>query len=254
MIYYFSGTGNSKWAAERLAALTGDTAARMDVNGRGAEEAPAAGAGERIGLVFPIHAWGAPKAVADFAARIKVDPGAYAYALCTCGDDAGNAMQKLRRVYPWKAAWSLSMPNNYIPMYDADAPALEKAKLAAARLRLPKIAAQILAGKAVFDVHKGGFAGLKTALVNPAFCAFALSTKPFFADENCTACGLCEANCPVGAIQMTDERPIWILERCTQCMACIQRCPARAIQYGKDTKQRSRYFFDESKETRETLE
>lgn len=26
MIYYFSGTGNSKWAAQRLSEITGDTA------------------------------------------------------------------------------------------------------------------------------------------------------------------------------------------------------------------------------------
>lgn len=29
MIYYFSGTGNSKWAAEQLAAKTGDAAVNL---------------------------------------------------------------------------------------------------------------------------------------------------------------------------------------------------------------------------------
>ena len=50
MIFYFSGTGNSRWVAQQIAAHTGDSV--YDIT---ALKAPPTLAGEqRVGLVFPI--------------------------------------------------------------------------------------------------------------------------------------------------------------------------------------------------------
>lgn len=247
MIYYFSGTGNSRWVAEKLAKLTNDTAADIAprIRDKACTEAVTAGPGERIGLVFPVHAWGAPKIVDEFVAAVTVDKGAYAYAVCTCGDDAGRAMQRLHKRFAWQAAWSVSMPNNYLPMYDVDAPALAAEKLAAAREKLPRIAEAVNARQAVTDIRSGAFAGIKTAVVHPLFSTFAVSTKPFFADDGCTGCGLCARICPRGAIRMADGKPVWEKSHCLQCMACIQRCPVRAIQYGEGTRAKGRYHCTE---------
>ena len=77
---------------------------------------------KRQGLVFPIYAWGAPGIVAEFLDAWEQNNDAYRYGVCTCGDDAGYGMEKLRKRFPWNAAWSVAMPNNYIPMYDVDSP------------------------------------------------------------------------------------------------------------------------------------
>ena len=66
MIYYFSGTGNSRWAARRLAALTGDEA--RDIIGLDA--VPTCQGEARIGLVFPIYAWGPTQQVLDLARKL----------------------------------------------------------------------------------------------------------------------------------------------------------------------------------------
>ncbi len=242
MIYYFSGTGNSKWAARQLAKLTGDEA--LDIV---SEAAPGitVGRGERVGLVFPIYSWGAPETVEKFAAGIKLDGEAYAYAVCTCGDDPGNAMEKLKKRFAWKAAWSLVMPNNYIPMFEVDSPAICESKLVMARERLDKIAGCINLRVRETDIVKTGIPLIKTAVVNPLFNAFAMSTLPFFADDVCNGCGLCERNCPAGAIKMKGAKPAWVKPRCFQCMACIHHCPQRAIQYTKATRTRGRYFLDD---------
>lgn len=246
MIFYFSGTGNSRWIAEQLAVQTGDRALSIPALTGGDANSLLIGADSRVGIVFPIYAWGAPLLVERFCRRIRLEPGAYAYAVCTCGDEAGLAMRRLQRIVPFAAAWSFAMPNNYIPGFDVDNPALVQRKIAAASERLPAVAARILAREAEYDVRDGSGAWLKTALIRPMFNTFARRTKPFYATNDCNGCARCERDCPMRAITMEQGKPVWVRKHCAQCMACINRCPTRAIQYGAGTKTRGRYSFPDS--------
>jgi ferredoxin len=247
MIYYFSGTGNSKWIAEQIAAQTGDQTQSIVELTKDGPTAVFAGAGTRIGLVFPIYAWGAPLLVERFCRSIQVETGAYAFVACTCGDDAGLAIQRLKRFFPYQSAWSFSMPNNYILGFDVDSPELEQRKVAAARERLVHVSESIRAGKTEFDVHAGSGARLKTGFIRPMFNAFARRTKPFYATNDCNGCGLCERGCPTKAIALEQGKPVWVRKNCAQCMYCINHCPTQAIQYGAGTKGRGRYYFSEKK-------
>ena len=69
MIFYFSGTGNSKWVAEQLAAKTDDTA----INLTKLTNVPSIDH-ETIGIVFPIYAWGAPEPVIEFLSKLVGKP------------------------------------------------------------------------------------------------------------------------------------------------------------------------------------
>ena len=91
MIFYFSGTGNSKWAAEQIAELTGDEA--RDITKP--DQTPDYQNERQIGLVFPIYAWGAPEAACSFAKTLGKTK-ALTFAVCTCGSEAGYAMRKLK--------------------------------------------------------------------------------------------------------------------------------------------------------------
>lgn len=240
MIYYFSGTGNSKWVAEELARRTGDEA--KNLAGEQGTERINVSSEERIGIVFPIYAWGAPLIAEQFCRRIQPQEGAYVYAVCTCGDEAGLAMRRFHTIVPYHAAWSVAMPNNYIIGFDADSPELERQKIEAAQQKLPSIAQAILSHMHVYDVHEGAGAGVKTALIRPMFNKFARGTKSFSADESCNGCGLCARICPAAAIVMENGKPAWVKRTCTQCLGCINRCPQRAIQYGAGTAKRGRYY------------
>ena len=115
MIYYFSGTGNSRWAARQIAARLHDTA--QDISKL--RQLPDLTHESQIGLVFPIYAWGAPEPVLSFVKKLPKTQ-TFTFAVCTCGEEAGYAMKKLSDLYPFRNSYSLVMPNNYIIGADVD--------------------------------------------------------------------------------------------------------------------------------------
>ena len=240
MIYYFSGTGNSEWVARTLAQKTGDRVRRItkkslcDVH---------IAKNEVFGLVFPIYAWNLPQMVSDFLRHVSVESGAYCYAVCTCGAEAGYAMHILKKRIHMDGVWSLIMPDNYIVAYkvENDDEALEKVQKAYVQLR--GIAGHILARESgCTDVQIGKLAFVKTFLGGRLFNRYARSAKPFHTSYDCTGCGLCAKVCPTQNILIADDMPFWS-DDCQQCLACIHRCPKRAIEYGKSTEKHGRYVF-----------
>ena len=67
MIFYFSGTGNTKWAASKLAAATHDSLIsiapymRADDTKHDMAEPFTLQEDERLGFVFPVHGWRVPR-------------------------------------------------------------------------------------------------------------------------------------------------------------------------------------------------
>ncbi|WP_273163992.1 EFR1 family ferrodoxin [Bacteroides fluxus] len=240
MILYFTGTGNSRWVAERLAEATHDTILSIaDCLKQKVMPEELAGT-EKIGLVFPVHSWYAPRVVVDFLSRLQLPRCRYRYAVCTCGDDVGKGMSRLAKHFPVDAAWSVAMPNTYVPMFNLDSETLCRKKIEEARRQVASIAEEVLQQKKVWKVHEGGAAWLKTYAVNPLFVRFTITSKGFHVDEGCISCGICAKSCPVGNISMTDGRPVW-RKQCIHCMACVHACPREVIQYGKTTRNKGRY-------------
>ena len=235
MIFYFSGTGNSAWAARQLANLTEDEA----YNIISLKELPDVGNAKQIGFVFPVYAWGAPEVMVDFAKKLP-QPPVFTFGVCTCGGDAGLTMKQFSKWCSLSSSYSLVMPNNYIIGSDTDDKGVISQKITAAQVELEQIAQEIRRQEQVYRVHEGGLAGVKSHLANLGFNKFARSAKPFFTEDSCNGCGLCARNCPAHAISLRDGKPIWAAQ-CYQCLRCINECPQRAIQYGKSTAGRHRY-------------
>lgn len=235
MIFYFSGTGNSAWAARQLAGLTGDEV--YDITNP--NELPDMEKDKQIGFVFPVYAWGVPEIMVDFVKKLpKLQ--AFTFGVCTCGGDAGFTMKQFSKLYPLCSSYSLLMPNNYIigSIPDDEDEILQK--ITAARGELELIAQELRRQVRVYRVHEGALAGLKTHLANFWFNKFAGNTKPFFAEDSCNGCGQCARSCPAHAITLQDKKPVWAAQ-CYQCLRCINECPRQAIQYGTSTAGRRRY-------------
>ena len=93
MIFYFSGTGNTKWAAEQLALATQESLYYIpDEMGKEKCEYTLQ-EGERLGFCFPTHGWQPPRIVRDFIRKSTFHHTTYIYALTTCGDNMGHAMR-----------------------------------------------------------------------------------------------------------------------------------------------------------------
>ena len=235
MIFYFSGTGNSAWAARQLARLTGDEA--YDITDL--KEPPNMDNAKQVGFVFPVYAWGAPEIIADFAKNLP-RPQVFTFGVCTCGGDAGLTMKQFSKLYPLGGSYSLLMPNNYIIGSDTDDEATILQKITTARKELERMAQEIRRQEQVYRVHEGGLAVLKSHLASFGFNRFARNAKPFSAGDSCNGCGQCVRNCPASVISLRDGKPVWAA-RCFQCLRCINECPQQAIQYGTSTAERRRY-------------
>lgn len=240
MIYYFSGTGNSRYAAEKLAATLGDKA--YDIAKVIRSGLPEDGDGEMTGFVFPVFFSGLPEMVKRFAEipEVRKTLGSYIYCVITVGADAAAADKLIAKALDRRVDYSTSiiMPDNYVMLYDPCVKERAFKKVCRADKTLEDIAADI-------SKHKTkSSSGIKpwvlTAAMYPFYNLFR-TTRFFFADEKCTGCGMCERNCPDKAIEMREGKPVWVQKKCQHCTACINRCPVKALQFGKKTASRGRY-------------
>ena len=56
------------------------------------------------------------------------------------------------------------------------------------------------------------------------------SRRPVILDDRCVRCGLCVANCPVGAMQLKKGKITCATSKCISCYCCTEVCPERAIE------------------------
>ncbi|MBO4894996.1 MAG: EFR1 family ferrodoxin [Clostridia bacterium] len=243
MIFYFSGTGNSRYAAQKIAAMTGDRA--YDIAEITGGDLPGDGNADVTGFIFPVYFSGLPEIVKRFASDIKVHAvlGTYVFSVITCGASPAAADKKLAKALGVNIDYSASlvMPDNYIVAYNPSSREKALDTLAAAQGEIDKICNDILNRRALVKSSLKG--SLSTAFVYPLYGVFR-TTRPFFADEKCVGCGKCESLCPDSAIKLKGGIPEWTKPRCQHCVACINSCPADAIQFGKKTAERNRYCIE----------
>lgn len=246
MIFYFSATGNSKWAAQMLAAKTCDKVVDIAdaLRGEGACEF-ALKAGEKVGFVFPVHGWRVPSIVREFISRISLihyHESTYTYALCTCGDSAGEIMKLLAGHLKavklhLNASFTVIMPESYIglPFMYLDKPQKERDKCSMSAARIEKYSEWISESRGGEHLDKGAMPGFYSGFLGGFFHNHLVTDKHFYVDINkCTGCGKCAKVCPVGDIECQNGgHPEWKGNgKCMTCYACLHHCPANAIKWG----------------------
>ena len=251
MIFYFSGTGNSKYVAKEIAAYLNlqlfsiaEELKDNKLHKYGLTQDSV------LGFVFPVYSWGVPVIVLNFIKKAQFSnyKNQYVFFVCTCGDDTGLTPSQVRQALSHKsihcnAGFSVIMPNNYIvfPYFNVDSPHIESQKLKNAPGRIRYISQMIDERKNIFDCHEGNLRFIKSRIINPLFNKFLVKDSLFYATEECISCKICEKLCPIDNI-VVNIKPQW-QGKCIQCLACLHYCPTRAIQYGNLTLKKGRYHF-----------
>ena len=130
MIIYFSGTGNSRFAAEYLAKQLEDTlldAGQRIKNG----EREQLHSDRPWVIAAPIYAWRMPKVLAEYLRSVQLTGSRDAYFVLTCGDGIGNAGKYAAQLCEeiglhYMGVLEVVMPENYIAMFNA--PSEKKAR------------------------------------------------------------------------------------------------------------------------------
>lgn len=244
MIIYFSGTGNSRFVAEKLGSILGDNVFEMlYLTDELLSE-------KRIIWVFPTYSWGVPPIVKNVISKINIDVDCVNYMVTTCGDDIGDCHKMWRRLmakrgYKTSSTFSVIMPNTYVCMkgFNTDSSELCTMKVNNAITRIDDIANVISTLKfTVDDVTRGRWAWIKTNIIYPYFVRFCMNPKKFRTLEHCNHCGKCSMECPLGNIKLVDNKPVWG-DNCAFCLRCYHTCPKHAVDYDNATKGKGQYIF-----------
>ena len=247
MILYFSGTGNSKYVAKRIADALGDALVNLNDRIKSGDTSPVE-IGERVIIVTPTYAWRIPRVVRDWLRKTELRGAKQVWFVMTCGSEIGNADKYNRELCTEKGLSCMGtaqivMPENYIAMFGV--PQADEARriVAKAEPDIDRAIAALREGLPFPPTRNNLYDRLMSGPVNPIFYACFVKDRAFTAGPACTGCGLCAKRCPTNNISLQNGRPVWG-GSCTHCMACICRCPAEAIEYGRKSRGKPRYHFE----------
>lgn len=244
MVLYYSGTGNSAYAAKRIAEYAGDTVCNLFEKIRSRDYSEILSEKPFV-FAVPTYAWQIPHIVREWIENTKFTGSSSAYFVMTCGGDNGNAKEHLKKLcvnkgFEYMGCAEIVMPENYVAMFAV--PNKHEA------LEIVKSADPVIKKTAEFIKHGKPLPGkkisvadkFKSGIVNKAFYKLFVKADKFYATDKCIGCGRCSTVCPLGNIEISDGKPVWGSD-CTHCMACICSCPKEAVEYGNVSKGKPRY-------------
>ncbi|MDQ5987336.1 MAG: hypothetical protein CSYNP_03076 [Syntrophus sp. SKADARSKE-3] len=246
-LYYYTGTGNSLWAARTLAGKLGET--EIIPMTRPIDSVSGTHS-DATGFIFPVHIWGLPRRVIEFVHSLTVDSSKYYFALAVNAGQVAATLIQLQKLMHARglllsAGFDIVMPSNYLPWGGPGPVEKRMARIGEARKKIGHIA-DIVLKKQKKAMERGPLWQnvIFSVIYSLSFDHVPKMDKSFWTDEKCNSCNVCVKVCPCNNIQMVGGKPSW-LNHCEQCLACIQWCPQEALPFGKRTSRFDRYHHPE---------
>lgn len=151
MILYFSGTGNSQWAARRLAEALDDEVVSINCIMKEGTSAPLRSRKPFV-FVAPTYAWRLPRVVDRWIRGASFAGSNDAYFVLTCGGSVGNAAAYAQKLCAgvglrFRGLASVLMPENYLALYDTPDEAECRALIERAKPRIDEVADLVRRGE-----------------------------------------------------------------------------------------------------------
>jgi Pyruvate/2-oxoacid:ferredoxin oxidoreductase delta subunit/flavodoxin len=248
LIFYFSGTGNSKQVAKWISefAVAGSIDCKLfDISKTDVLQLEPLDSNALIIIISPVHGFNFPKITLDFIAHFPKGKNKLVLMNTRAGMKIGSfitpgltgiafilsSLLLKSKGYKIVGQIPFDMPSNWISIH----PALNERTVKFIHQknydRVKKHSDKIFAGKKDFLALRDLIQDILIAPVSLGYYlvgryAFA---KTFYASYKCDNCDVCIKQCPVKAIEKINNRPYWTFN-CESCMKCMNSCPKRAIE------------------------
>ncbi len=244
MVLYFSGTGNSRYAAKRIAEISGDKLISINEKIKNKDYSEVK-SDKAIVFVGPVYGGRFPRIMEDYIKKVSFIGSKNAYFIATCAATPWLTVSYAKKLceekkFSLRGFNSVVMPQGYVAGGETQPKEVNDKILAEAEPKITEIAAKIRDKKPLAEEKPGS--GFMSNILNPIMYSMMITAKPFAVTDKCSGCGKCAERCPLNNINISNGRPVWG-KNCTHCMACIAGCPCEAIEYGKKTQGKPRYYL-----------
>ena len=225
MVFYFTATGNSLYAAKQFEEKPVSIAQAIH------DEQPVYQA-EKIGIVCPVFGHEVPSLVKEFLER-SVFQTPYFYMILTYGNRHGGAAELAESMLGNIGIHAsyinvLLMVDNFLPAFDMSEQ-IQIDKKVDEHIR--KIQEDIKNGRQyIVPVTEKDRAAHQEYLARREKMPQGTFTNLYRITENCIGCEICARICPKKCFTVEHQKSTWHSEGCITCMACIHACPMMAIQ------------------------